>query len=297
MRRSWGLSEARRSSSGWGRRSRSITRAVAKRVEQRLAARDASHRLDDVARRGPPSARSPAAPATIASNSASSSSNDVSIRQRSSGCSRADVAAHLDAAAVGQAHVEHGDVGTGERDARAGPPRRSRPRRRPRSRPPTRAGRARPGAPPRGRRAGTPSRLHLQRLLPSCPNLVDGRPSIIGAWRPTSTPGPTAAPAARRRHGGRLRVQPARDPAAHHRGGDRTGRGQVRRARRARREPYGAVRVHHRRHRRRTDRAASATCPRVTASSGCSSSIRSRCACPTSTPTPTATGSRRTTRR
>ena len=33
---------------------------------------------------------------------------------------RADLAAHLDAVAVGQPHVEHGDVGRGGRDAPVG---------------------------------------------------------------------------------------------------------------------------------------------------------------------------------
>ena len=50
------------------------------------------------------------------------------------GMRRADLAAHLDAAAVGQAHVEHGDVGPCGGDAVAAPRRSCRPRRRPRCR-------------------------------------------------------------------------------------------------------------------------------------------------------------------
>ena len=52
----------------------------------------------------------------IALNSASSSANDVSIRQWISGCARTDLATHLDAVAVGQANVEHAR----RRDASAG---------------------------------------------------------------------------------------------------------------------------------------------------------------------------------
>ena len=47
----------------------------------------------------------------IAWNSASSSANDVRIRHAVRGWRRADLAAGLDAVAVLQAHVEHGDVG------------------------------------------------------------------------------------------------------------------------------------------------------------------------------------------
>ena len=47
----------------------------------------------------------------IASNNASSSLNDVNIRQLQLGHQRTEIAADLDARAVGQADVEHGDVG------------------------------------------------------------------------------------------------------------------------------------------------------------------------------------------
>ena len=46
-----------------------------------------------------------------ASNNASSSLNDVSIRHRNVGQHRSEIAADLDPAAVGQADIEHGDVG------------------------------------------------------------------------------------------------------------------------------------------------------------------------------------------
>ena len=47
----------------------------------------------------------------IAANSASSSANDVSIRHCDLGVAGADLAADLDAVAVGQPDVEHGHVG------------------------------------------------------------------------------------------------------------------------------------------------------------------------------------------
>ena len=52
-----------------------------------------------------------------ASNNASSSLNDVNIRQRKLGHRRTEIAAHLDPAAVRQADVEHGDVGRRRRRA------------------------------------------------------------------------------------------------------------------------------------------------------------------------------------
>ena len=39
------------------------------------------------------------------------------MRQATSGIARTDLAAHLDAVAVGESDVEHRDVGTGRRDA------------------------------------------------------------------------------------------------------------------------------------------------------------------------------------
>ena len=53
----------------------------------------------------------------IALNSASSSANDVNIRQLDLGMRRSDFAAHLDAVAIGKPHVEDRDVGTRRRDA------------------------------------------------------------------------------------------------------------------------------------------------------------------------------------
>ena len=66
------------------------------RVEQRLTGRDTPNTVDEVGRRAPLSARIRTAPAMIASNSASSSLNDVSIRHLRSGNMRAQVAADLD---------------------------------------------------------------------------------------------------------------------------------------------------------------------------------------------------------
>ena len=53
----------------------------------------------------------------MASKRASSSAYEVSMRQCTSGIDRADLAADLDAAAVGQPNVEHRDVGPGRGDA------------------------------------------------------------------------------------------------------------------------------------------------------------------------------------
>ena len=52
----------------------------------------------------------------IASKRASSSANEVSIRHLMSSSCGPDLAAHLDAAAVRQAHVQHGHVRAGGRD-------------------------------------------------------------------------------------------------------------------------------------------------------------------------------------
>ena len=54
----------------------------------------------------------------IESKSASSSANDVSTTHCTSGLRGAHLAAHLDAVAVGQPHVDDRDVGRGRRDAR-----------------------------------------------------------------------------------------------------------------------------------------------------------------------------------
>ena len=54
----------------------------------------------------------------IASNSASSSANEVRIRHWISSSRGADLAAHLDAVPVGQPHVDDRDVGLRRRDAR-----------------------------------------------------------------------------------------------------------------------------------------------------------------------------------
>ena len=53
----------------------------------------------------------------IESNSASSSANDVSTTHCTSGLSRPHLAAHLDAVAVGQPHVDDRDVGRRGRNA------------------------------------------------------------------------------------------------------------------------------------------------------------------------------------
>ena len=56
----------------------------------------------------------------IALKSASSSANDVSMRQAISGCVGPDLPADLDAVAVGQADVEDGDVGARRGDPAVG---------------------------------------------------------------------------------------------------------------------------------------------------------------------------------
>ncbi len=70
----------------------------------------------------------------IASKSASSSANEVSIRQRISGCGGADVPADLHAVAVGQPDVEHRDVRAASGGMRASASAAVAPRRPPRSR-------------------------------------------------------------------------------------------------------------------------------------------------------------------
>ena len=87
------------------------------RVQHGLPGRDAAHGVDQV---GAPDLLEHVArrrPAMIAANSASSSSYEVRIRPWIDRVDRADVAAHVDAVAVGQPRVEDRDVGAQSRDA------------------------------------------------------------------------------------------------------------------------------------------------------------------------------------
>ena len=253
MRRSCGLSEARRSSSGWGRRSRSITRAVASGSSNDSPR--ATRRTDSTMSRATDVLQH--VPRRTGDDRVEQRLVVVERRQHQAAHLRmlgADVAAHLDAAAVGQAHVEHGDVGMGERDARAGRL--------------GRAGLADHLDPARRLQQVTHAAPHhlvvvdqehphdsISSACSVSPDHVHGVPPIIDRRGDLRTRrGRAAAPADRRRHGRRLRVQPPGDPAAHHRGSDRARRCPRRGARRARREPYGAFGIHHRRRGRRTDR-------------------------------------------
>ena len=118
------------------------------------------------------------------------------------------------AVAVGQPHVEHGDVGAGGRDAAEGllggarlaDDRRGRPR--------PRAARAARGGRSRGRRAGTRgSDRSWRAFLPHVASAV--RPAYSRARGCRGSPQP--APAARRRAHGRLRPRPAGHAAPHRR--------------------------------------------------------------------------------
>ena len=287
MRRSCGVSEAE--ALVFGRRVAQPLEHPGgrQRVEQRLAGGDAADAVDEVGA------------ADLLEHVARGAGHDrveqrlvVGERRQHQaaqlGMDGAQLAAHLDAGAVGQADVEHGDVGMARGIAleRLG----------------GRAGLADDldvvggleqlaharGGRPRGRRAGTPGsrRPSPHRARHVVPDLRRRRPSSLGACATVRVRrAAAAAAAARRRDGDRLRARPARR--------------SLRRITEAAAElvdaRYGALgvldetgtragRVHHRRPRRRPDRAASATCPRATASSGCSSSTPSRCACPTSRP-------------
>ena len=225
--------------------------------------------------------------------------------QRNSGCGDAQLAAHLDPVAVGQAHVEHGHVGADGGDPLQGL--RSRARLADDlevvvglqqvahaaaddlvvvEQEDARSER------PRDRRCRARSRSDCtQRAAPAGPTSLVARGSLPACRSRT------AAPPARRSDGGRLGARPADGPAAHRPDGDRSGRRALRRAGRARRIALTPRRVHHRRHRRRRPCSDRAAPRRATASSGCSSSTPGRCAFPTSPSTPTASASRRTIRR
>ena len=108
MRRSWSVRPASSSgSAGW--RSRSRTLAGQRRVEERLASTDAAHAVDEVG------------PAHLLQHVAGGARHDraeqrLVVGERGQhqagdlGVLRADLAAHLDPVAVGQADVEDGDV-------------------------------------------------------------------------------------------------------------------------------------------------------------------------------------------
>ena len=118
MLRSWGVSAASSSSSSrW--RSRSSTRRGHGRVEQRLAAADPADAIDEVG--------APDLLEQVAGCAGEDGGVDgLVVGERGQhhagdlGAAGADLAAHLDPAAVGQAHVEDGDVRVGHGDAVVG---------------------------------------------------------------------------------------------------------------------------------------------------------------------------------
>ena len=151
--RSCSVNRVRRSSSSGPLRNRSSTRAVTSGSSSDWPA---ATRRTASTKSVPLTCfrRYPAAPAMIASNSASSSANDVRMRHWMLASCRADLAADLDAVAVGEPHVDARRRSGASAGSAPAPPRPCRPHRRPRCRPIARGVRGHPAARPRGRRPG-----------------------------------------------------------------------------------------------------------------------------------------------
>ena len=265
-----------------------------RRVEERLAASDAAHAVDEVGA------------ADLLEDVAGGAGHDraeerLVVGERGEhqagdlGVLRADLAAHLDPVAVGEADVEDGDVRAWWRGCGRRPPRRCRPRRRPRCRPRPRAARGGRGGRPRGRRGGTRGSSPVQSAAVPVPNAVGTGRSVRSCLRspvlracascstPCSSSGPTSTSPSMLRRIVEAAVGPRRRP--------------LRRARRARRHRHPPGAVHHRRDRRRDPRAHRRP-PRGPRHPRPADRRRQAAAPPRpQRSTPTASGSHRTTRR
>ncbi len=263
MRRSWSVSPA--SSSASARLPQPLEHpAGQRRVEERLAAADAAHAVDEVGA------------ADLLQDVAGGAGHDgaeqglvVGERREHQagdlGVLRADLAADLDAVAVGQADVEDGDVRARGRDAPV---------------------RLLGGA---GLADDLEVVLGLEQVAQAAADdlvVVEEehadrhcRQSRLVAGQGSAGPrsGAVMSEVAGPRSLRELLdavlalgsdLDPPTHAAADRRGGGRAGRRPLRRARRARRHRHPPGAVHHRRDRRRTPTSASASCPRATASSG-----------------------------